>query len=80
MARVIVGALVGMLAGSVAVALLLPVAAWAVEHLLAPPAQRVEHAVIYQCLVLGAGFGSVCGSLAGLARVALRLPPPPPRA
>jgi hypothetical protein len=47
------------------VALLLPAAAWAVNALLAPPTLRIEHGVVYLSLVLGGGFGAVCGALAG---------------
>ncbi len=67
MMKVALGSFLGMLAGILAVALLLPAASWAVPLLMAPPVLRMEHTVIYQALVLGGGFGAVCGAVAGLA-------------
>jgi hypothetical protein len=57
-----------MFAGALAAALLLSAAGWGVSLLVPPPVLRMEHGVIYQGLVLGAGFGAVCGALAGFAR------------
>jgi hypothetical protein len=72
MLRAAFGAVVGLLAGVLCVAGLLPLAWWAVNALLAPPALRMEHGVIYLSLVLGAGLGAVCGALAGVAGVVRR--------
>jgi hypothetical protein len=63
MRRAVLGAVVGMLAGILAVSLLLPAAAWVVRLLLDPP-MLMERWVIFVSLVLGAGFGAVCGTLA----------------
>jgi hypothetical protein len=63
MRRAVLGAVVGMLAGVLAVALLLPAAAWAVRLLLEPP-MHMERWVIFVSLVLGAGFGALCGTIA----------------
>lgn len=64
----LVGALLG---GGLAMALL-----WATREVLrqqtAPKVFEVEHSVVYQAVTLGAGFGAVCGALAGLASVVAR--------
>jgi hypothetical protein len=38
----------------------------------APKVFEVEHYVVYLTVILGAGFGAVCGALAGLASVLAR--------
>ena len=38
----------------------------------APRVFEVEHGVVYLTLVLGAGFGAICGALTGLAGAVLR--------
>jgi len=83
MGRVVLGSLIGMLAGIAATAALLPASAWLVNSLLSKQ-MEMERSVIYQGVVLGAGFGAVCGALAGLASAVTRalrsspLPSPSP--
>jgi hypothetical protein len=71
MIRTALLALVGMLLGiGLALGLL-----WLTREVLrwqtAPKVFTIEHGVIYLSLVLGAGFGALCGALAGLASVLL---------
>lgn len=70
--RTTLGALIGMLLGVGAAVLILRVASAAVAQITAPDLYRMEYSVIYHSLVLGAGFGAVCGSLAGFASAILR--------
>jgi hypothetical protein len=72
MIRTAVAALVGTLAGLVVAALVLRLAWSFLAWRTAPRVFEVEHGVIYLTLVLGAGFGAVCGALAGLAGALLR--------
>jgi hypothetical protein len=43
-----------------------------VRWLKAPKVYEIEPYVVYQVVALGAGFGAVCGALAGLAGVLRR--------
>jgi hypothetical protein len=71
--RTALGSVVGMLLGIASTALTLYVANQVVTaHVTAPDVLRMEPSVIYQTVVLGAGFGSVCGGLAGFASAILR--------
>ncbi len=49
---------------------------WVVREILrwqtAPRTFEIEHAVIYLAVVMGAGFGALCGALAGLAGLLAR--------
>jgi hypothetical protein len=72
MIRTAVGALVGTLAGLAVAALILRTAWSFLAWRTAPRLFEVEHGVIYLALVLGAGFGALCGALAGLAGAVLR--------
>jgi hypothetical protein len=49
-------------------------------RLTAPRIFEVEHSTIYLALVLGSGFGAVCGALAGLAGTLSRNRRPSPPA
>jgi hypothetical protein len=64
---VVVGALVGLGVGAAAAALLLWLTGLGLRWLYAPKIYEVEHSVYYLSIILGAGFGSLCGALAGLA-------------
>jgi hypothetical protein len=71
--RTALGSVVGMLLGVGSTALTLYVANQVVTaYVTAPDVLRMEPSVIYQAVVLGGGFGSVCGALAGFASAILR--------
>jgi hypothetical protein len=72
MLRTALGALAGTLAGLGMAVLILGVAWWVNTWRTAPRVFEMEHWAIYLSLILGAGFGAVCGALAGLASAVLR--------
>lgn len=74
MRRTVIGSLIGTLLGAVLAAVLLR-ATVAVVRLTLEPQMAVEHWVIYVGVLLGAGFGSLSGAVAGLAGVLGRTPP-----
>jgi hypothetical protein len=67
MSKVIYTAILGMIAGDILAMILLGGAVVVLRAGPNEPALALEHWVIYFSLILGAGFGSVCGALAGLA-------------
>jgi hypothetical protein len=75
--RTMVGSLVGLLAGSLLAGALLRLTVWIVRITIEPPL-AVNHGVIYLGVILGGGFGAVCGGLAGLASTLSRLLRQPP--
>jgi hypothetical protein len=73
MGRTALGAVVGMLLGVGSAALILYAARhFVVAHVTAPDVVAMEPSAIYVSATLGAGFGSVCGALAGFASALLR--------
>jgi hypothetical protein len=66
------GAGVGLVAGVLIAAGVLWGANQVVRWMTAPRAFQMEHWVIYLGALLGAGFGTVCGALAGLASAVVR--------
>jgi hypothetical protein len=70
--RTTLGALIGMLVGIGLTVLILRVAFAVIARITAPDVYEIEYSVIYQTLTLGAGFGAVCGALAGFASAILR--------
>jgi hypothetical protein len=73
MLRTLVSTLAGMLVGVGLTAGLLRLTWSVVGGIKSPRVFEVEPSVIYQTVVLGAGFGSVCGALVGLAGVIARV-------
>jgi hypothetical protein len=67
-------ALAGAVAGALAAALLLAVTSAVLAWKTSPLGLEVEHGVVYLAEVLGAGFGGLCGAVAGLAGVLARQP------
>ena len=72
MFRTLVSALAGMLVGVGLTAGLLRLNWSVVGWIKSPRVFEVEPSVIHQAVVLGAGFGGVCGALVGLAGVIAR--------
>jgi hypothetical protein len=73
MGRTALGAVVGMLLGVGSAALILYVARHVVAaYVTAPDVLAMDPSAIYVSATLGAGFGSVCGALAGFASALLR--------
>jgi hypothetical protein len=72
MLRTTVCAFAGLLVGIAMTALVLRGTNVVVGWMTAPQVFRIEYTVIYQTVVLGAGFGAVCGALVGLAGVVAR--------
>jgi hypothetical protein len=63
--------LVGLLAGAGLTALVLRVTFAVVARIKDPLLFEVEPWVIYLCVVLGTGFGALCGTLTGLSAAIL---------
>jgi hypothetical protein len=59
MTRCLIGALLGVLATALLLLVTRRVLMWMTE----PRVFEVEHSVIYVSVILGAGFGGVCGAL-----------------
>jgi hypothetical protein len=75
----ILGSLLGLLAGVACVAGLLPASIWVVR-LMQSPILQVEQWVYYVGVILGAAAGALCGALAGTTAAVVRaLRDPPPR-
>ncbi len=72
MLRTTLAAIAGMLAGLAATVGVLRGAAAVLAWATAPQVFTIEHGVIYTTLVLGAGFGAVCGTLIGLGGAVVR--------
>jgi hypothetical protein len=72
MLRTLLASLAGMLAGIGLTAGLLRLTWTVVGWIKDPRIFEIEPSVIYQTMVLGAGFGGVCGALVGLAGVVAR--------
>lgn len=70
--RTALGALVGMLLGIGCTALLLYLTNRVIARMTAPQEFEIEYGAIYLTITLGAGFGAVCGALAGLTSAVLR--------
>ncbi len=68
----------GALAGIAVVAVILCATNLVVRWMTAPKVFEIEHGVIYLTVVLGAGFGAVCGALIGTVGVIERIPPDGP--
>jgi hypothetical protein len=73
MLRTLLTTIAGLLVGVAIAAALVPLT-WTVLAWTTEPLFRIEGPVIYQVVVLGAGFGSLCGAIIGLAGVIARLP------
>jgi hypothetical protein len=71
MLKALIASLLGALLGALVAAVLLR-ATVGVVRLTLEPVMAVEHWVIYLGVLLGAGFGSVSGAVAGLAGVVAR--------
>jgi hypothetical protein len=72
MRRTLLCALAGLFAGVALTSVLLRTALAVMRWVTAPKIFEMEHGVIYQGLILGAGFGAVTGALVGLAGVVYR--------
>jgi hypothetical protein len=72
MLRTALAGLVGVLAGVGLTVLLLWLTHLVLDATTAPQVFRIEHGVVYTTVVLGAGFGGLCGTLVGLAGVVVR--------
>lgn len=72
MLRTALGSVVGMLLGVGCTALILFATNQVVAWMTAPVRFEIEYGVIYLTVILGAGFGSVCGAMVGLASAVLR--------
>jgi hypothetical protein len=70
--RPLFGAVVGLLAGAGLTALVLRVTWASVVRIKDPLIFEVEPTVIYQTVVLGSGFGALCGTLTGMTAALLR--------
>jgi hypothetical protein len=70
--RPLLGAVVGMLAGAGLTGLILRVTKGVIDQVKAPLVFEVDPRVIYLTVVLGAGFGALCGTLVGLTAALLR--------
>lgn len=74
MVRTAFSALVGWLIGLGLTIVILWGAERAIRQMTAPKIFEIEYSVIYLTLVIGSGFGGLCGALAGLVGALLRGP------
>jgi hypothetical protein len=70
--RPLLGGVAGLLAGAGLTALILRLTWSIVARIKEPVVFEIEPTVIYQSVVLGAGFGAVCGTLCGMTAAMLR--------
>ncbi len=64
----------GALAGIAIVVAILFVTNLVIRWITAPRVFEIEYGVLYLTVILGAGFGAVCGALIGVAGVIERIP------
>lgn len=65
--RCLLGALIGLLSGVGLAVGLLWISFQVLKWQTAPLVFQMEHGVIYQSLILGAGFGALCGTVIATA-------------
>jgi hypothetical protein len=73
MFRTILLTLAGLLLGIGLVVVILLATNRVIRWITAPKIFEIEYGVLYLTVVLGAGFGAVCGALVGLAGVISRI-------
>jgi hypothetical protein len=70
--RAVLGAGVGMLVGIGLTVLILRISWGIIARMTAPKVFEIEYSAIYLMVVLGAGFGALCGTLAGTTAALVR--------
>ena len=70
--RPLLGAVAGLLAGAGLTALILRLCCAVIARIKEPLLFEIEPTVIYQTMVLGTGFGALCGTLTGMTAALLR--------
>jgi hypothetical protein len=78
MFRTLLSAAIGFIVGVAATTGLLWTTSLVLRWQTAPKVYAIDHGVIYQTIVIGAGFGAVVGALSGLAAALARKRHEPP--